>query len=269
MNKFAKLLATSLTCLSLINCGGGGEEGTKVVNELITVQSLGYNDAWDKALVFKPYDPNPVRLKDLGYFPKSPVAISLHGCAGINPNPTVQGENYFPIFLAMQGYLVIEPNSYYGLKENDPTYQACFTKTGSIISYNGANPTTRAKDLEYAIAMVKISSFWNGETLLVQGNSQGYFLTNYLSSAKTTGPTKWLLSGYGTCKTDYRFTHNNPTLIINSKNSPWNDVVSQECYDQITKVNPNIKIEVLEGDKHAPVQDPIGYKIIKEWVRLK
>lgn len=269
MNKFAKLLATSLTCLSLINCGGGGEEGTKVVNELITVQSLGYNDAWDKALVFKPYDPNPVRLKDLGYFPKSPVAISMHGCAGIHPNPTAEGENYFPIFLAMQGYLVIEPNSYYGLNPGKGSL-LCYQVNGQWLIPNlNLSGTSRALDLEYAIAMVKNSSFWDGKTLLVEGNSQGYFLTNFLNDSKTIGPTKWLLSGYGTCKTDYRFTHNNPTLIINSKNSPWNDVVPQECYDQITKVNPNIKIEVLEGDKHTPIQDPIGYKIIKDWVRLK
>jgi len=271
MNLFKKSLI--ILSVGLVTACGGGGDSTPTSSSVANVQQpvisvpttldlKAYNDAWDKALVYKPYSSIPIKLKDLGYYSPAPVAISLHGCDGVQEPNRYLGDKYYPIFLSMQGYLVIEPDSYYGMKVGEPNSMLCYP--GAMFNYN-EKVTDRARDAEYAINKVKESAFWDGKTLLVQGQSQGFHLVNWLRPEYTKGVTKWLFSGHPFNSFPFEFTHNQPTMVINSET---NLDLSTSLLDKTLNKYTNIIFKLIPGDFHVPIMSPIGYDIAKEWVKL-
>lgn len=263
MNLFTKIFGSIALSTILVACGGGGSDDS--ITAPSNFNTALYNNAWDKALVYKPYTSTPILLKDLGDHAPAPVAISLHGCDGVQEYNRSGGDKYFPILLAMQGYLVIEPDSYYGMKFG-PGSNLCYTdpKTNTTIWPSVSVVADRAFDAEYAINKVKDSKFWDQKNLLVQGQSQGFYLVEWLRPKYTSIVTKWLFSGYSTCfQNRYDFTNAKPTLIINSDADS-----SVNCTDYIQRAYPNVSIKLIKGNYHVPIWSPEGYEIVKNWVKL-
>lgn len=270
-----------LFCLASIlivtGCGSGEDSATtKSTNNSTNLTYNYYNDAWDKARVYRPYNPIPISIKEIGNFPPGPVAISLHGCDGVQSTNLVFGDRYYPIFLAMQGYLVIEPDSYNGMVIGDPKSLLCYTDPiqGPIYptSSTGYELSLRARDAEYAINKVKDSSFWDKKTLLVQGQSQGFIILTNIDYLTTQSVTKWLFSGGAFfCDRIFRYpgsmfkpTNNKPTLVVNSDY----DATSQECIEKTEKQFPNVSVKLISGNFHTPIFSNEGQQIIKDFVKI-
>jgi hypothetical protein len=265
-----------VSILIVTGCGSGedSETSTKLTNNTLTYNN--YNDSWDKARVYRPYNPIPISIQEIGNLPPGPVAISLHGCDGVQSKNLGLGDKYYPIFLAMQGYLVIEPDSYNGMIIGDPKSLLCYTDPiqGPIYptSSTGYELPLRARDAEYAINKVKDSSFWDKKTLLVQGQSQGFIILPNINYQTTQSVTKWLFSGGAFfCDRIYRYpgtmfkpTNNNPTLIVNSEY----DETSQDCIYKTEKQFPNVSVKLISGNFHTPIFSNEGQQIIKEFVKI-
>lgn len=254
----------------LTACGGGGSEpSTSSPLNSAPVQST--NSAWEQARVYLPYTQQPVSVKELTNIGPNPIAISLHGCDGIQDQNLQLGDKYYPIFLAQQGYLVIEPNSYPGQKQNDPGTSLCYfdeVKGITVYPATSFDLDRRKTDAEYAIQKISQSNFWDRKNLLVQGQSQGFFISYDLNPTQTKPVTRWLLSG-GTirCPTipnNYQFLNNQPTLIVNSDA----DISSQTCMELLVTQYLNVKISLLKGNFHTPIFAKEGQDIIKEFIRL-
>jgi dienelactone hydrolase len=250
-------MITVFVSIFLTACGGGGEDD-------FIIQS---RSAWDNALVFKPYDPVPIKIKDLGKIGPHPVAISLHGCSGVDDFKLSLGERYYPILMAMQGYLVIQPNSYYGMVPNTPTSFLCYQDAAGKWILNGQGMPDRIIDAEFAIDKVKNSDFWDKKTLLVQGHSQGFLTATRLTASKTLPVTKWLLTGLGGCST-YSFTNKASTMIVNSRHN-YDDYVPQECVNLAEKTWPNIKFYFINSADHNVLNEDEGYLLMKEFIKIK
>jgi len=197
-----KLLKTfSIVLFGLIVTGcGGGESPTPIPSKIVhPTDTKAKNIAWENAKVYRPFTRIPVSISELSTITPSPVAISLHGCDGVQEGNLSLGDKYFPILLASKGYLVIEPDSYPGMKQ-DPSGRTslCYTdpKTGKTVYPATINDIIGRKfDAEYAIAKISEGSFWDKKTLLVQGQSQGFAVAKELTPERTKPVTKWLLSG--------------------------------------------------------------------------
>lgn len=277
MKNITKLLGL-LFLIFLAGCGSGEDSPTSIKNftNSNVFDTSVYNDAWDKAKVYRPYNPIPISIQEIGNFPPGPVAISLHGCDGVQSTNLSLGDKYYPIFLAMQGYLVIEPDSYNGMVIGDPKSLLCYTDPiqGPIYpsSSNGYELPYRARDAEYAINKVKDSSFWDKKTLLVQGQSQGFIILPMINYKTTQSVTKWLFSGGAFfCDRIYRYpgtmfkpTNNKPTLIVNSDY----DLTTKECISDTEKQFPNVSVKLISGNFHTPIFSNEGQQIIKEFVKI-
>ena len=64
--------------------------------------------------------------------------------------------------------------------------------------------------------------------------------------------------------TNYAFTNNAPTLIINSDF----DQTPKECIERMPSLYPNIKLSLISGNFHVPIWSPEGYEIANQWVKL-
>jgi len=253
------LLLLSLSILTS-GCGGGESSPSPSSGNPITPIAVS-NLAWDNARVYKPYSTSPSSVAELNSMPPGPVAISLHGCDGVN-NTT--DPNYFPLLLASFGYLVIEPDSYFGDKVG--SFGSLLCDGFNIPQGAWANMPNRVKDAEYAVAKVKAAPYWNQKTLLVQGQSQGaVVLANFPS---IEGATKILWTGYN-CPDTYLATSKAalwlptiPKLVVNSLEDPWGAGWSR-CDSKY-----NWQIEIIPGSEHNPQRNPLGLKLITEFVKI-
>lgn len=272
--KLLKTFSTVLIGLILTGCGGGDSPTPTPAptssNIVHPIDTKAKNIAWENAKVYRPFTRIPVSISELSTMPPSPVAISLHGCDGVQEGNLSLGDKYYPIFLALQGYLVIEPDSYPGMKQDPNSFtKVCYKdpKTGLTVYPATINDIIGRKfDAEYAIAKISEGSFWDKKTLLVQGQSQGFQVAFSLNSERTKPVTKWLLSGLPIgCEQDYRFTNNQPTLIVNSD---FDLAASPYCIDILINKYLNIKVKLIQGSFHSPISSSEGQAIIKEWVKI-
>lgn len=259
MRIFCVCLLTWLFMLT--SCGGGGSDSPPKPSADVTTPVETSNFAWENARVYKPFSKTPSPISDLSAMPPSPVAISLHGCDGVNDttDPT-----YFPLLLASLGYLVIEPDSYFGDKVGSFGSLLCVGFNVPQGAY--LNMPNRVKDAEYAVAKVRSATFWNQKNLLVQGQSQGAVVLSNFPAIQ--GTTKVLWTGFNCPATNTgsvaaKWLLNIPKLVVNSLGDPWGSGWTK-CDSQ-----NNWQVEIIPGSEHNPQRDPLGLKLITDFVRLE
>lgn len=257
----SKLLAFTLISFAMLaSCGGGGGDSTSKPSADVISPVLTSNVAWENARVYKPFSKAPSTISDLGTMPPSPVAISLHGCDGVN---NTSDPTYFPLLLASFGYLVIEPDSYFGDKVGSLGSLLCVGFNVPQGAY--MNMPNRVKDAEYAVAKVRSGTYWNQKDLLVQGQSQGALVLSNFPSIQ--GATKVLWTGYNCPATNTgsvaaKWLPNVPKLVVNSREDPWGS-----GWNNCDSLN-NWQIEIIPGSEHNPQRDPLGLKWITNFIRI-
>lgn len=247
----------------MTGCGGGGsanDASTTLSNNMPSTLANN-NIAWNYARVYKPFSKTPVSIAELQNVTESPVAISLHGCDGVN---NTSDPSYYPILLASFGYLVIEPDSYPGDVAGSPGSFLCQGFT--IPQAATINLPNRALDAAFAVAKVRGSSFWDKKNLLVQGQSQGAVVLSLFPNLE--GATKILWTGYN-CRnastgTDAaKWLPGIPKLVVNSADDPWG-AGSNRCASQ-----NNWQIEIIPGSEHNPQRTALGLDLIANFVKIK
>lgn len=250
MNTFQKIGIT-LSFIFLVGCGGGGSDGpTTVATTTAPSNPTGTiykNLAWENARVFKPYSSVPYSISELEKMPPLPVAITLHGCSGIDKNLVIQN---FPVFLASLGYLVIEPNSYF----DDPNG---ICQTGEYFQF-------RVDDAKYALAQVSQGKYYDKNRLVLHGQSQGGLILTY---NYFEGPTHFLISGfscaYGLTMYNAKFPKESKVMYIGATEDPNSNTVL-EC----GKLGPNVQTVLLKGPYHNPLVSSDGMKAIYEFLKI-
>jgi hypothetical protein len=242
-------------CLTLLvygllsGCGGGGSSSPVSSTNTQQTPLAPSNWAWDHARAYKPFSTSPVPVSQLEGMPPGPVAISLHGCDGVNDTTDPY---YPPIFLASLGYLVIEPDSYF--QTND---LKCVGFNIPLAASLGL--PYRVKDAEYAVAKVLGSSYFDKKTLLVQGQSQGALVLSLAPNLK--GATKILWTGYPCVNVDDWWLRGVPKMLMFSFQDPWGAVANCPRY-------ADWDIHILPGSEHNPLRDPAGRALITQFLKL-
>lgn len=121
--------------------------------------------SWERAVVYLPNTSQPVSLDQIKTDKAYPVAIFMHGCDGITPNP--DNHNWAKL-LASEGLLVVMPDSL-ARTDRKPSCDPKNKKSGLFPPVHGM----RLEEIKYASEQIRSQPWFDGENLFLMGFSEG------------------------------------------------------------------------------------------------
>jgi dienelactone hydrolase len=121
--------------------------------------------SWEKAIVYLPCTSQPTSVDQIKTDKAYPVAIFMHGCDGIAPNPD---NNAWAKLLASEGLLVIMPDSL-ARTDRKPSCDPKNKKSGLFPAVHGM----RLEEIKYASEQIKSQPWFDGKNLFLMGFSEG------------------------------------------------------------------------------------------------
>ncbi len=134
---------------------------------LVTAETPGTQVAqsWERAVVYLPHTSQPISIDQIKTDKAYPVAIFMHGCDGIAPNPD---NHSWAKLLASEGLLVVMPDSL-ARTDRKPSCDPKNKKSGLFPAVHGM----RLEEIKYASEQIRSMPWFDGKNLFLMGFSEG------------------------------------------------------------------------------------------------
>ena len=121
--------------------------------------------SWKGAVVYLPRTSQPVSIDKIRTDKPYPVAIFMHGCAGITPN---SDNHEWAKLLASEGLLVVMPDSL-ARSDRKPSCDPKTRRGGLFPPVHGM----RLEEIKYASEQIRSQPWFDGKNLVLMGFSEG------------------------------------------------------------------------------------------------
>jgi dienelactone hydrolase len=249
-----KLVHPLLAAIGIIACSFAYAQGAET-----DVKS-----SWDKAVIYFPNTSKPTELNKVKLDKAYPVAIYMHGCAGIGDLST---DNHgWAKLIAQQGLLVIMPDS---LARNDRK-PSCDPKTRNA----GLFPLVhrmRLEEINYATDEVKKQPWFDGKNLFLMGFSEGAIaaVRTKLDGFRGVIATAWTCTNTKFPVFDGIFLpKETPLLTINYSDDPWytTENVRGSCESKFTG-RLNAQNLTIRGSGHGTYPDEKARQAVVNFIK--
>lgn len=173
--------------------------------------------SWDNAVIYLPNTSKPTDLSKVKLDRAYPVAIYMHGCAGIEG---ISDDNHsWAKLIAQQGLLVVMPDSF-ARNDRKPSCDPKTRRAGLFPPVYGM----RLEEIKFAFEEVRKQSWFDGKNLFLMGFSEGATaaVRTKLTGFRGVIATAWTCTNTKAPAFDGIFLpQETPLLTINHSDDPW------------------------------------------------